>query len=179
MENNFLKISFKESFFKNIKDLYFIENKDILYYDNSHMNYIYTLKIRNIIYTFYGFFKDEYFNIVFNSYNTNLDVFIKNKLTLIVKLNWSLVKYNNNDFSIWIIENSEKNILKEKDCLILPIRNIMLENNLSIDDYLNITNYDKIKIKLKFTNTMDDNLLSNLNILNIFSNIFSFKNRII
>ena len=42
--NNFIHFSFKNNIYKNIKDLYFIPNKDITYYDNSHLNYIYNVK---------------------------------------------------------------------------------------------------------------------------------------
>ena len=37
----FIKISFKTPIFKNFKEIYFTPNFDIIYYDNSHLNYIY------------------------------------------------------------------------------------------------------------------------------------------
>ena len=58
-----IKISFYKTFYKNFNEIFFVENNNIDYYDNSHMNYIYIYKIDNIEYTFNGFFKDDYFVI--------------------------------------------------------------------------------------------------------------------
>ena len=47
---------------------------DIIYYDNSHLNYIYKEKLNGIEYTFYGFFKDNFFVIVLDSFNESLEI---------------------------------------------------------------------------------------------------------
>lgn len=171
MEYNILKISFKENFYKNIKDLYFSENKDILYYDNSHMNYIYKVTIDNILYTFYGFYKEKYFNIIFDSYDEKLDITIKNKFTLLINLNWKLNKING-DISIWTINFSNKYY---GDSIILPIRNKMFDNNLSIHDYIKIYNLKKIKVIIKTVKIVEEN--KNFNILNRFLMLFNVSNK--
>jgi hypothetical protein len=171
MEYNILKISFKENFYKNIKDLYFSENKDILYYDNSHMNYIYKVTIDNILYTFYGFYKENYFNIIFDSYDVNLDITIKNKFTLLINLNWKLNKINE-DISIWTINFSNKFY---GESIILPIRNKMFDNNLSIDDYIKIYSLKKIKVTIKTVKIVEEN--KNFNILSRFLTLFTISNK--
>jgi len=171
MEYNILKISFKENFYKNIKDLYFSENKDILYYDNSHMNYIYKVTIDNILYTFYGFYKENYFNIIFDSYDVNLDITIKNKFTLLINLNWKLNKINE-DISIWTINFSNKFY---GESIILPIRNKMFDNNLSIHDYIKIYSLKKIKVTIKTVKIVEEN--KNFNILSRFLTLFTISNK--
>lgn len=170
MENNFLKISFKEYIYKNIKDLYFIENKEILYYDGSHMNYIYKIKIDDIFYTFYGFYKEKYFTIIFNSYDSKLDITIKNKLTLLLNLDWNLK--NISDKSIWII-NIKNNYNKE--CSLLPISNKMIENNISIEDFIKISNVKKIKFTIKLVNIIDKN--KNYNLIYKLRSYLNFSNK--
>jgi len=151
MEYNFLKISFRENFYNGIRDLYFSENKDILYYDNSHMNYIYKLTIDNILYTFYGFYRENYFNIIFDSYDSILDITIKNKFTLLINLDWKLSKYNNT--SIWVV-NNVNNITKQ--CIILPITNKMINNNINIEDYIKIYNLKRITVNIKNIDEIDN-----------------------
>ena len=171
MEYNFLKISFKENFYKNIKNLYFRENKDILYYDNSHMTYIYKVTIDNILYTFYGFYKENYFNIIFDSYDEKLDVTVKNKFTLLINLDWKLNK-TEEDISIWTINFSNKYY---GESIILPIRNKMFDNNISIHDYIKIYNLKKIKVNIKIVKRIEEN--KNLNILNKFYMLFNLSNK--
>jgi len=171
MEYNILKISFKENFYKNIKDLYFSENKDILYYDNSHMNYIYKVTIDNILYTFYGFYKENFFNIIFDSYDEKLDITIKNKFTLLINLNWKLNKINE-DISIWTINFSNKFY---GESIILPIRNKMFDDNLSIHDYIKIYSLKKIKVIIKTVKIVEE--IKNFNILNRFFMLFNVTNK--
>ena len=146
MENKILNISFKENIYKNIKELYFLENKEIIYYDNSHMNYIYNIKIGNILYTFYGYFKDDYFNIILDTYSFNLDVTIKNKLTILIKLDWDLIKLNDSENQVWVIDITKN---QNFESILLPIRIKMLDNNISLEDYLKISNQRKINITIK------------------------------
>ena len=44
-----IKISFHTNFSKFFHEIFLVENNNIDYYDNSHMNYIYTYKIDRIL----------------------------------------------------------------------------------------------------------------------------------
>ena len=60
MKNNFINLSFYKPFFKDFTNIYFTPDMTIIYYDNSHLNYIYKERVDNIIYTFNGYYKDEF-----------------------------------------------------------------------------------------------------------------------
>jgi hypothetical protein len=169
MENNIIKITFKENIYKNINKLFFEENKDILYYDNSHMNYIYKTTIEEFEYTFYGFYKETYFNIIFDIYNKNFKTTIKNKLTILIDFNWTLKKYNN-DISVWVINTSDI----DKECLILPIRNKISNSNIDIEDFIKISKLKKLRVKVKNINIIDQN---SINIFTYIKSIFNFTNK--
>jgi hypothetical protein len=146
-ENKILKISFNKPIFKNIKTLYLKPELRIPYYDNSHLNYIYIEKIENINYIFYGFFKDDYFVIICDSYNTDLDINIKDKNIILLNLNWSLKKIDENK-SIWTIDIN--NILKI-DGYKLNIRkksNKHLTANLK--DFIRLCEYEVLKIYIEY-----------------------------
>lgn len=147
-EQDLIEISFNQPFDKNFKKLYFSPNKDILYYDNSHLNYIYEIEIENIKYTFYGFFKNNFFVIIYNSYHKELNISIENKNIILIKLDWILQKYNDNNESIYVIDK-----LKFNDtpyyAIIIPYRNkFFKENNINIEDYLKIIDFKTIKVEL-------------------------------
>jgi hypothetical protein len=159
-----LTISFKKPVFKNFKELYFIPNEDIIYYDNSHLNYIYKKTIENIEYIFYGFYKDEYFIIICDSVDTNINIMIENKNILLVKLDW-ILKENINNKNLWVIDTNSLTNFK-KISYALPIRNtFFVEKNLNINDYLSVSNYTMHYIKIK--KTSNNHLLFIMRFLNI------------
>jgi hypothetical protein len=148
-DNNFIKISFKKPFFEDFDEIYFVPNMDITYYDNSHVNYIYTETKDNIIYTFHGFFKDNFFIIIYDSYNQKLNTTLQNKNVLIIKINWIEKKYSEYK-NMWIIDIPKFNDLKT-ECFILPIRQkIFNTDSISIDDYLRMYNYSIFNIIIKY-----------------------------
>lgn len=147
--NNFIKISFKKPFFKDFDEIYFLPNMDITYYDNSHLNYIYTEIKDNINYTFHGFFKDNFFIIICDSYNQILNTTLQYKNVLVIKIVWIEKKYSENK-NIWIIDIPKLNDLR-LDCFILPIRQKIFNNDsISIDDYLRMYNYSIFNIIIKY-----------------------------
>ena len=171
--NNFIHFSFKNNIYKNIKDLYFIPNKDITYYDNSHLNYIYNVKNDDLLITFHSFYKDEYLVIVFDSYNEILDTKIEHKETIFIKINWINKKLDENKF-IWIIDIVDyKNI--SLISYILPIRqNIFSEHFLKLNDFIKIYEYKLNNVNIKISENNENNKLLNFNnIKNIFIKILN------
>ena len=146
-DEDIIKIEFKKNIFKDIKELYFIPNKKTIYYDNSHLNYIYEENINNINYTCHGFFKDNYFIIIIDSYNNDIDVNIAHKKVILIKLNWT-IDINYNEKKLLILDKSSIKKLNTF-ALILPIRNkLFINNNIIIDDYIKLYECNKIKIKI-------------------------------
>jgi hypothetical protein len=139
---DYIQIKFKKPFFNNFKEIYLSPNKDIIYYDNSHLNYIYTQKIDNIKYTFYGFYKDDFFVIIMNSFNEELNITIENKFIILLKLLWTLKKIDDSK-SIYVIDKN-KLIKYKTEAIILPLRNKFFnESNINIENQIKIIEYKK------------------------------------
>jgi len=146
-DEDIIKIDFKKKIFKGFTQLYFIPNKQTIYYDNTHLNYIYEENINNINYTFHGFFKDNYFVIIIDSYNNDIDINIEHKEVILIKLDW-IIDINYNEKKLLILDKSFIKKLNTS-ALILPIRNkLFLNNNIIIDDYIKLYEYNKLKIKI-------------------------------
>ena len=143
---NFIKITFQKIFCNHFKELYFMIDMNKIYYDNSHLNYIYEKVIDNIKYTFHGFYQDHFFTIIMNSYNLDLKINIEHKFLVLIKLDW-IIKKINEDKSIWCIDKSKlKNI--NLYAIIIPSRKTFFNNNLiDLNDYIKITECEEIKIK--------------------------------
>lgn len=153
-ELEIIKITFNKPIYKKINNIYFSQNKDIIYYDNNHLNYIYIDTIDNVNYTFYGFFKDNYFVIIFNSYNSELDVNIDHKQVILIKLDW-VIKRCIDEKLIWILDKSKLRNLNS-EAIILHIRDIFFnQGNISIEDYIKIHEYLPIKIKINIVNKIE------------------------
>lgn len=153
--NDYIKISFVKPFFKDFYELYFSVNLDIIYYDNSHLNYIYKEEKNNIEYTFYGFFKDNYFVIICDCYCKKLNTLIEYKNIILIKLNWIIKKIDENT-SLWMINILDLN--KKNTAIILNVRrNFFIDRCINIDDYLKINFYDSIKINIKNVNEIKKN----------------------
>ena len=154
-DNNIIKIFFKDNIIKKFNILEFIPNSNIIYYNNSHLNYIYKHKINNIEYIFYGFFKDEYFVIIYDTYNEELETNIQNKYVYLIKLDWILKKINA-ELTLWVLDNIKINN-KNKDLYVLTCRKKLFSENVSIQDLLKINNYDTHKVKIKIIKDVNDN----------------------
>jgi hypothetical protein len=171
-----IQISFHTNFSKFFHEIFLVENNNIDYYDNSHMNYIYTYKIDNIEYTFNGFFKDDYFVITLDSYDIELLVNIEIKYVLLLKLDWKKIYFN--DKNIYILDIKDN---KNLDTYILNIRKkLNTLTNISIDDYLRFNNYEIISSTIKDISNLDElpeninNEENNNNKSNILSKIKNF-----
>jgi hypothetical protein len=150
--NNFIYLLFRKNIIGEFNEIYFKINENIIYYDNSHVNYIAIEEKNNIVYTFYGFFKDNLFLIAIDSYDENLKTNIAHKDIFIINIEWTLKKIEENK-SVWVIDipNWKKLNL---EFYALPIRkNIFTMSSLTIDDYLQIYNVkiDNVQIYYKDT----------------------------
>ena len=164
---NYLKITFEEPFYKNIDEIYFNENNDLLYYDNSHMNYISSFKNNDIEYTFYGFYKDDFFVIIFNEYNETLDVNIESKYILLIKLEW-IIKSISLEKSLWVINTNINN--HNMEVYLLSTRNRLINGSeINYNDYLKLNNYKILKITI---NNTDEIILKNIKIMNNIKYVF-------
>jgi hypothetical protein len=141
---NFIKINFNKPFYKKFNELIFTENHNIIYFDGSHMNYIYVYNEDNIEYTFNGFFKDDFFTIILDSYNKDLNINIENKFVILIKLSWSKIFIK--DKEIYIIDNIN-NLFTHSFVLNIrkKINNLI---NISLDNYLKISNYTIIDVNI-------------------------------
>ena len=170
LNNKIIKIYFKKKpIYKNIDTIFLTPNKDLVYYDNSHLNYIYKYAENNIEYTFNGFFKDNYFVITFDALNKEINVNIHNKNIIIIKLEWVLKKVSENQ-SLWII-NDEQFINYRCDSLILPINNkLFSDQTINLDDYLKVTDNTRKELIINSVDSINNKKFS----LRKF--IFSFFN---
>lgn len=173
LNNKIIKIYFKKkAIYKNIDTIFLTPNKDLVYYDNSHLNYIYKYVENNIEYTFNGFFKDNYFVITFDAFNKDINVNIHNKNIIIIKLEWILKKVSETQ-SLWII-NDEQFINYRCDCLILPINNkLFSDNTINIDDYLKVTDNTRKELII---NSVDSIITKKFNLKKFIFSFFNFNN---
>lgn len=152
--NKIIKIYFKKPIYRSINTLFMSVNKDLIYYDNNHINYIYKINEDNIEYIFNGFFKDNYFVITFSAFNKEYNIKLENDNIIIIKLEWILKKISENT-SLWVI-NDLQFINYKSDCLILPINNILFStNNINLEDYLKLYDNTRIELLINLVDTID------------------------
>jgi len=149
--NNDLSIDlcFYDSIFKNIRRLNFNIDKSIIYQNMSYIQYIYQINKNNIIYTFHGFYRDGYLIIIVDSYDQMTEMNLEHKEVVIVKLNWKLVLDENKD-EYYHISDIQR---KRSKYTILNIRRdkLLSEKNITIDDYLSISQYKVNFVTIKGT----------------------------
>jgi hypothetical protein len=156
LTNKIIKIQFKKPIYKNIDKLYFTPNSNLIYYDNSHLNYVYKHIENDNIYTFNGFFKDNYFVITLDIFNKNMDYNVNNKNLLIIKLEWILKKISDNQ-SLWVI-NDTQFINYKSDTIILPINDkLTVNSNINLEDYLKVVDSIRREIIINTVESIDNN----------------------
>ncbi len=139
--------------------LSFKENEDNIYYNNSHMSYLYKVTIDNIEYIFNGFFKDGYFVIIIDEYNITLSVNIEVKYVIFIKLKWILKKIN--DIDIYIIDNKDMRNYKINSYIINNRNNFnKLDTNITIDNYLHINKYKIITVIINGNDKLIDRIIN-------------------
>lgn len=159
--HNYLKITFEKPFYKDINQLYFNVNNDLIYYDNSHINYISIIKKNDIELTFYGYYKDNFFVIIFDEYNEVLDVKIECKHILLIKLEW-IIKKISIEKSLWYI-NTDLNNFNTEAYFLIDRQRLVNGPSINYNDYLKLNNYKTINITI---NNTDEIILKNINIIN-------------
>jgi hypothetical protein len=143
-----IHLSFHEPIFKNIRKINFNILEETNYYYLSYIQYIYNVKIDNIIYTFLGFYKDGYLIIIINSYDETTKVEIKHKEVILLKIDWKLLEDNKKNKYYHISNFQKKNIRYT----VLNIRNkISIENYFTIHDYLCITPFKTDFVNIYFS----------------------------
>jgi hypothetical protein len=152
-DNNIIKIVFKKNIIKNFNELYFKPNFDIVYYNNNHLNYIYKLTDNNLEYIFNGFFKDNYFTIIYDIYDKDLNTNIKGKYVFLIKLDWIFKEFKNN-LILNVLDYSKINNLKT-ECIVLSCRKKLFVENISITDLFKICEVNKINIIIDLDNNIN------------------------
>ena len=150
---NYIKIIFKEPVFKDFKHIYMAINSNIRYNDSSHVTYMYKEKRDDLEYIFYGFFKDSFFVIICNSYNSQLDITIQLKNIVCIKLEKTERKIKQ-DNKLYVLDESKLNDLSTC-AYILPLRQIFLKDaNIQMDEYFKVYDYSIMPIQIKVVDTM-------------------------
>jgi hypothetical protein len=157
-------ITFNKSIYKNIDTLYFIENNNNIYYDGSHMNYIYIHKIENIDYIFNGFFKDDYFIIIFDSYDNSLLVNIEMKYVIMLKLKWVTKEIKMQNINVIDLDNMKN--YKIDAYLLQNRKKLSTISVANMEDYLRLYDY-KIISTIINSNKIKKNIIEKLK--NIFN----------
>jgi hypothetical protein len=173
MDNNNIIVYFEKNIIKNIKILHFKINEDLEYINNSHVNYLYELELNEKNYKFHGFYKDSYFVIITEIYDTILKNTIYDKQIILIKINW--VKKNiDNKINLYFLDILQNNY----EYIYAPLRKeILTSNNLLIDDLLIINNYNTEICKIE--NVIKSNLgyLKNTDINNVIYNDINSYNK--
>jgi hypothetical protein len=149
--NNFIYFLFRKNIIAEFNEIYFKINENIIYYDNSHINYICTEEKDNMVYTFHGFFKNNLFLIVIDTYDEKLKINIEHKDIYIISVEKTLKKIDENK-SVWVIDipNWKKINL---EFYILPIRKYIFTNiGLNIEDYLRLYNIKIDNVQISYKN---------------------------
>jgi hypothetical protein len=167
MDNNNIIIYFEKNIIKNIKILHFKINQELEYINNSHVNYLYEFELNDKIYKFHGFYKDSYFVIITEIFDTILKNIIYDKQIILIKIKW--VKKNiDNKINLYFLDILQNNYVY----IYAPLRKeILISNNLLIDDLLIINNYNTdickienlIKSNIGFLKNTDINNYNNYN----------------
>ncbi len=147
---NALKIRFDTPIYKNIDEIYFVEDNNKVYYDSCNMNYISSVKTnsqsqcdnhnhnQNIEIKFYGFYKDDFFVIIIDSFDNDLLVNIECKEVILIKLEWKKMYFGNRDIHINVVKNTKND---KREAYLLNIRNKLFKNNIDINSLLLLNDY--------------------------------------
>ncbi len=151
---NALKIRFDTPIYKNIDEIYFVEDNNKVYYDSCNMNYISSVKTnsqshnqnqnhnknqnQNIEIKFYGFYKDDFFVIIIDSFDNDLLVNIECKEVILIKLEWKKMYFGNRDIHINVVKSTKND---KREAYLLNIRNKLFKNNIDINSLLLLNDY--------------------------------------
>jgi hypothetical protein len=132
-KDNIIHFNFEIPIIEDIKDLYLKYDPNIEVINKCYVQYYDEKKMNNKRYIFRGFYKDGYFIILIDIVDLKLDNIICHKNVLLTKLQWHLVKIND---ELIINKLNIKNNTKYQYFL-MPIRNILNKNfDVYIDDLI-------------------------------------------
>ena len=147
--SSIIHLKFENPLLNNIKELYLKPNKNIYYTNQSYLNYYTEVYNSNIILRFNGFYKDQYFIVLIDLIDKKQNNITHNNHILIMKVDWSFIKVNNEIYLYQI------NIIKNKKYkyFYLPLRKFLENNNdLSIEDILLIHECIHYNLKMYYKN---------------------------
>lgn len=148
MTKKFIHFNLDKPFVHNIYDIYFSPTNQKLN-EYSYQCYEYKLQINNKKYTFSGSFRDNFFLITLDVYDNFHNNTIYNKNIMLLKLEWEL-----NSKNIYVLKiNSLSKI--SKDYILTSLRKeLNNNNNFSIDELLEIKDYNTNKCQIKYSNNV-------------------------
>ena len=150
LEENNINLYFENPIINNLKNLKLKIKNNINYKNKSYLNYYHEIKTDDLIISFNGLYKDEYFIILIDYINIKLNTSVYDKNIIIIKLDWKLTKINEN-LVLW-----EINILDNKKYkyFYLPLRKFLENNNdISITDMLAIHRCINYNLRIKKNNS--------------------------
>ena len=144
-----INLYFENPIINNLKHIQLKVNNKINYKNQSYLNYYHEIKNDNLIISFTGLYKDEYFLILIDYIDNNLNTSVYDKNIIIIKLDWKLIKINKNLF-LWEIDIINN---KKYKYFYLPLRKFLENNNdISINDILMINHSINHNLKIKKNN---------------------------
>lgn len=149
ISENDIYLYFENPIINNLKHIKLCINNKIDYKNQSYLNYFHEIKNDNLIISFTGLYKDEYFIILIDYKDCKLNSSVYDKNIIIIKLDWKLTKINNNLF-LWEIDILDN---KKYKYFYLPLRKFLEKNNdISIHDILMINRSINYNLKIKKNN---------------------------
>jgi len=148
MVKKYIHITLNKPFLLDIYDLYFSPiNNNVEY---SYRNYEYILILNEKKYIFNGSFRDNYFLITLDIYDIIIDNSIYHKDIILINLIWELDSNNINSIKINLNEKINLNYI------VIPLRKELNKNHtFSIDELLNIKEYNKYNCKIRYSNNIN------------------------
>lgn len=158
LDDSNINLYFENPIVNNLKHIQLKINNKLNYKNKSYLNYYHEIKNDNLIISFTGLYKDEYFIILIDYIDNKLNTSVYDKNIIIIKLDWKLIKINKNLF-LWEIDILDN---KKYKYFYLPLRKFLEKNNdISINDILMINRSINYNLKIKKNN--------NLSFLSIFN----------
>lgn len=151
LDDNNINLYFENPIINNLKHINLKINNKINYKNKSFLNYYHEIKNDNLIISFTGIYKDEYFIILIDYIDKKLNTTVYDKNIILMKLDWKLIKINNNLF-LWEIDILDN---KKYKYFYLPLRKFLENNNdISINDILMINRSINHNLKIKKNNNL-------------------------
>ena len=158
--SNIIHLKFENPILYNNKEVYLKPNKNIQYINQSYLSYYTEIYNSNILIKINGFYKDQYFILLFDLIDKKENKITNHNHIIFIKADWSLIKVNN-ELHLYQI-NSIKN--KKYKYFYMPLRNFFEKNNdLSIEDILLIHECIHYNLKIYHKNEVNNEYINENN----------------